>query len=116
MPVLTADQIAGLVATGGSTRVDADVAPRFAAGDNIIVRNINPTAHTRLPRYLRGHRGVIESDHGVFIFPDTHAAGKGAKPQHCYSVRFTAQEVFGREGGARDALYVDVFDDYMDPA
>ena len=26
---------------------------------------------------MRGRRGVIDRDHGVFIFPDTHAAGLG---------------------------------------
>ncbi len=115
MSLLTPDSVAAVLATGGSARVDADVRPRFAAGDEIVVRNINPTGHTRLPRYLRGKHGVIERDHGVFSFPDTNAHEQGHCPQHLYSVRFSNEELWGREGSPNDSCNVDVFDDYMDP-
>jgi nitrile hydratase len=59
---------------------------------------------------------VIDRDHGVFIFPDTHAAGLGRKPQHVYSVRFAARELWGPDGHARDAVYVDLWDDYLEAA
>lgn len=101
---------------GGSTRLEVVVSPRFKAGDRIRTRKINPVGHTRLPQYLRGCVGVVAADMGVFIFPDTHAHGGNQKPQHVYSVRFNAKEVWGREGGERDTLVVDVWDDYMDPA
>src|ERR1700752_1853830 len=29
--------------------------------------------HTRLPRYVRGKRGMVDRRHGVFVFPDTNA-------------------------------------------
>jgi hypothetical protein len=112
--LLTPDIVPGLVATGASARVAAAVAPRFRVGDRIRMRNINPTSHTRLPAYIRGKRGIVEIDHGVFAFPDTHAHGLGEKPQHCYSVRFTARELWGPDASDRDTLRVDVFDDYMD--
>jgi hypothetical protein len=48
--------------------------------------------------------------------PDTHAAGLGQRPQHVYSVRFAAGELWGPDGHARDAVYVDLWDDYLDPA
>lgn len=114
MPVLTKDMVPGLVATGGSTRVNASVAPKFKKGDRVKARNLNPSGHIRLPRYVRGKQGVIESDHGVFVFPDTHAHGKGEKPQHVYTVRFSAREVFGPEAGAKDSIYADLWDDYLD--
>lgn len=116
MKMLTPDLVAGMIANGGSTRVDAEAAARFKVGDEIRVRNINPTGHTRLPRYLRTHLGTVMEDHGVFIFPDTHAHGGGAKPQHLYSVRFSNQELWGEQGSPKDCCYVDVFDDYMDLA
>jgi nitrile hydratase len=28
---------------------------------------MNPAGHTRIPRYVRGRRGVVDRDHGVFI-------------------------------------------------
>jgi nitrile hydratase len=116
MPVLKPDMVPGLVKAGASTRVAAHVAPRFRPGDTVVVRNINPTGHTRLPRYLRGKRGRVEIDHGVFVFPDTHAHRKGEKPQHVYAVRFTHRELWGPKAAERDTLYVDMWDDYLDPA
>lgn len=99
-----------------AARLDDDVPPRFKAGDRVRARTMNPVGHTRLPRYVRGRRGVIDRDHGVFIFPDAHAAGLGKRPQHCYSVRFEARELWGPEAPARDAVYVDCFEAYLEPA
>ena len=96
--------------------VDTDSPPRFKAGDAVIARNINPLHHTRLPRYIRGRRGVVEMDHGIFLLPDTNAHGGPDKPQHVYSVRFSARELWGADAPARDSLYIDLFDDYMDHA
>jgi Nitrile hydratase beta subunit len=113
--LLTPEIVPGLLAQGASARVAAHVAPRFRAGDRILMRNHNPLTHTRLPGYLRGKHGTIEQDYGVFAFPDTHAHGLSEKPQHCYSVRFTARELWGPTASDRDTARVDVFDDYMDP-
>jgi nitrile hydratase subunit beta len=99
-----------------AARLDEPVPPKFKVGEQIVARNLNPAGHTRIPRYVRGRRGVIDRDHGVFIFPDTHAAGLGRKPQHVYSVRFAARELWGADGHPRDAVYVDLWDDYLDPA
>ena len=111
---INAEQALAATLAGASARVAVEVAPRFKVGDRITVRNINPRGHTRMPRYLHDRHGVIERDHGVFTFPDTHAHGGGEQPQHVYSVRFSAKDVWGREGGERDFLLVDVWDDYMD--
>ena len=105
--------IAKIFMHGRSQAVRLPLAFRLP-GDRVRVRNHNPTTHTRLPGYLRGKVGLIEQDYGVFAFPDTHAHGLGEKPQHCYSVRFTAREVWGPSASDRDTLRVDVFDDYMD--
>jgi len=112
--LLTPEIVPGLVAAGASARVDVHVAPRFSVGNLVVVKNIQPTTHTRLPGYVRGKHGVIVRDHGVFAFPDTHAHGLGEKPQHCYSVRFTARELWGPAASDRDSLLVDLFDDYME--
>ena len=114
--LLTPDIVPVVVATGASARVAAAVAPRFRVGDRVRVRNHNSATYTRLPGYLRGKLGTVELDYGVFAFPDTHAHGLGDKPQHCYSLRFTARELWGPTASERDTLRVDVFDDYMDPA
>ncbi len=116
MPALAADKVVPLFAVGSSARVDADVAPKFKAGDAVIARNINPSGHTRLPRYLRGKSGTVENDHGVFSLPDSMAHGSGEKPQHVYCLRFNARTVWGASASPRDSFYVDMWDDYLDPA
>jgi len=116
MPALTADMVAPRIAQGNSARVDADVAPKFKIGDAVTARNINPSGHTRLPRYLRGKSGTIEKDHGVFGLPDSMAHGGGQAAQHVYCVRFSAREVWGASAAPRDGFYVDMWDDYLDPA
>ncbi len=112
---LTRDMVPGLVTTGASCRVDTDVAPKVKAGDQIVVRNLNPIGHTRLPRYIRGKHGTVDRDHGVFAFPDTSAHGKGESPQHVYSVWFSARELWGADASGDDRLYIDLWDDYIDP-
>lgn len=114
--LLTPDLVPVVTATGASARVDADVAARFQAGDQVLIRNMHPLTHTRLPAYVRGKRGTIERDYGVFAFPDTHAHGQGDKPQHCYRVRIVARELWGAQASPNDTLLIDLFDDYLDHA
>ena len=95
-------------------KVDLPVAALFAPGDRVRVKNLHPATHTRMPRYCRGKTGSVASDHGVYVFPDTHALGLGPKPQHCYSVRFTALELWGEP--RRDVVHVDLWDDYLEKA
>jgi nitrile hydratase beta subunit len=94
----------------------ADVAASFKVGDRVVVKNEHPAGHTRAPRYARGHVGTIKRDQGVHIFPDTNAMGLGTKPQHCYSVMFRAQELWGSRANVKDHVYIDLFDDYLDLA
>jgi nitrile hydratase beta subunit len=115
-PPLTADKVAPAIAKGGPASRDVAVAPRFQIGQRVRARNVNPTGHTRLPRYARGKVGMIDRDHGVYVFPDTNAHFLGEKPQHVYSVRFAAHELWGEQASPRDAVYIDLWDDYLEPA
>jgi nitrile hydratase len=114
---LRAAEVAAAINNPRGARLDKQLAsPRFKAGDRVHTKNIHPVGHTRLPRYARDKQGVVDRDHGVFILPDAHAASGQKVPQHCYSVRFEGNELWGRDGGPRDAIYVDLFDDYLEPA
>lgn len=95
---------------------DPEIYPRFKTGQYVRALNINPTGHTRLPRYARGKVGKIDRDHGVYIFPDTNAHGLGEKRQHVYSVRFGARELWGAEASPYDSVYLDLWDDYLEDA
>jgi nitrile hydratase subunit beta len=114
--VLRASDVAARMRGRLSARVSAEVPAKFKPGDAVVARRINPVGHTRLPRYVRGRRGTIHIDHGVFTFPDTNAMSRDPKPQHCYSVRFTARELWGPQVSAHDSVYLDLFDDYLDAA
>ncbi len=116
MKKIMADQIAPALRKGSSARVAEAIPPQFKSGDRVIVRNINPVGHTRVPRYVRGRHGVIARDHGVFIFPDSHALGQGNNPQHVYSVCFTAQELWGNDAPPHNKIYVDLWDNYLNQA
>lgn len=88
----------------------------FAVGDRVRALNLNPTGHTRLPRYVRGHVGVIERDHGAHVFPDMHAHGRGEDPRHLYTVRFEARELWGAEASDRDSVRLDLWEPYLERA
>ncbi len=116
MPVLKAENVAAALRKGGPASVAVEVPARFKPGDRVVVRNVNPLGHTRAPRYIRLKRGTIGRDHGVFIFPDTNALGQGTSPQHLYSLRFEGAEVWGPDAPAREVVYLDLWDSYLDPA
>ncbi|PYU18822.1 MAG: nitrile hydratase subunit beta [Acidobacteria bacterium] len=115
-PPVTAESVPAMIARGNPVSRDVPAAARFKAGQHVRARNINPTGHTRLPRYARGKLGTVERDHGVFVFPDTNAHFQGEKPQHLYSVRFAARELWGEQAAPRDAVYVNLWDDHLEPA
>ena len=114
--VLTAAEVPSVVAAGDPASRKVPATPHFRAGQHVRARNMNPVGHTRLPRYTRGKIGTIERDYGVFEFPDTSAKGLGEKPQHVYSVRFAARELWGEQARRYDSVYVDLWDDYLEPA
>src|SRR5260370_3900333 len=115
-PPLTAKMVAPLIAKGGPSSRNVAVAPRFEVGQRVRARNIHPAGHTRLPRYARGKLGIIDRDHAVHVFPDTNAHFLGQQPQHLYTVRFAARELWGEQASPKDAVYVDLWDDHLEPA
>ena len=115
-PALTADKVPLFVSRGVPASRNIPIAPKFRVGQHVRARNINPTGHTRLPRYARGKLGTVERDHGVFVFPDTNAHFLGENPQRVYSVRFAARELWGEQASSQDAVYVNLWDDHLEPA
>jgi nitrile hydratase len=113
-PQLTSARVPAIVATRVSTKRDVRVKATFRRGQRVRARNMHPAGHTRLPRYARGKLGTVVEDRGVFVFPDTNAEFLGEKPQHLYSVRFTARELWGDRASTRDSVYLDLWDDYLE--
>ncbi|TMH38004.1 MAG: nitrile hydratase subunit beta, partial [Betaproteobacteria bacterium] len=60
--VLRASEVAGFLRVRRLARMDDDVPARFRPGERVLARNDHALGHTRLPRYARGKRGVIDRD------------------------------------------------------
>ena len=121
--LLKAEDATGVLARGSPSAVPALAPPRFHVGDRVRCKNRHPAGHTREPRYVRGRVGVIHEHHGNHIFPDASAACEqpgfpapalGGRP--LYSVRFAAQELWGENANENCAVYVDLWEDYLEPA
>lgn len=94
-------------------RVRTKDARHFKTGDQVTVRNIQPSGYTRVPRYVRGKRGTVERALGVFALPDTNAAGLGLDLEPVYAVRFTARKLWGESASSRDSVCVDLWQSYL---
>ena len=116
-PAPDAQMIAGLASHGvPATRDDGRQTPRFAPGDVVRARNIEVPGHCRLPRYVRGRLGRIHTHNGTHAFPDTAAHDRGENPQPLYNVRFEARELWGDNVERNDCVYIDLWEDYLEPA
>jgi nitrile hydratase subunit beta len=114
--VLSVAEVATWIVPGSDTSAKPTATARFQVGQRVRAMNINPAGHTRLPRYARGRVGTIERDGGADVFPDAVAQGLDKKPQHVYSVRFAARELWGNQANTRDSVYADLWEDYLEPA
>jgi nitrile hydratase subunit beta len=115
-PPLSAARVSAFWASGAPKIRNVPAVANFRVGQSVRARNINPPTHTRLPRYARGKTGVVVRDHGIFVFPDSNALLRGEKPQHLYGVHFTARELWGVKAKPKDSVYLDLWDDYLEPA
>jgi hypothetical protein len=108
-------EVAG--ASGGQypTRYPA-VAPRFAPGDRVRVRECAPLGHIRTPFYIRGHVGVIERYCGAFPHPAELAQMRDGLPaQPLYRVRFLQRDVWADyAGGAEDTIDIEIFQHWLE--
>jgi nitrile hydratase subunit beta len=113
---LAAGDVAATLGRGGPTVREPTVPARFKLGDRVRARQMNPTTHTRLPRYVRGHVGTVERIYGCHVFPDSHAQGLGENPQWLYAVCFDARDLWGPEADPSAKVSVDAFEPYLEPA
>jgi nitrile hydratase beta subunit len=94
----------------------ANAPAQFKAGDRVRGRNIHPQTHTRLPRYARGHVGVVERVQGCHVFPDVSAQGDREQAQWLYTVTFDGRELWGADADATLKVSIEAFESYLDPA
>ena len=113
---VTAGSVAAALAKGSSYERPVSEPARFKVGDAVRARLINPPGHTRLPRYVRGRAGTIAAIHGVHVYPDANASGRGEDPQWLYSVAFQARDVWGPEARQGDEIRIDLWEPYLERA
>jgi nitrile hydratase subunit beta len=96
----------------------SDVSPqeqaRFAVNDRVVVRDMHPLGHTRVPRYVRGKRGIVVHVAPRFSFPDTAAHGLASRAEHTYHVEFLSSELWGDSGETNETVVVDLWDCYLE--
>jgi nitrile hydratase subunit beta len=88
--------------------------PAFSTGSSVQTKSFAHGGHTRLPSYIRGHKGEVSHVRGTFVFPDDSAAGiKSAEP--LYTVAFKADDLWPNEG-CTHLVHLDLWESYLDPA
>jgi nitrile hydratase beta subunit len=113
---LSPGDVAQVLYRGAPTGREPKAPARFKVGDRVRARTIDPPTHTRLPRYVRGHAGVVELVHGCHVFPDSNALGAGEAPQWLYTVCFEGAELWGAGADPTAKVSVDAWDSYLEPA
>jgi nitrile hydratase len=111
--LLRLEEVADALARGSSAAMPVNSPPRFRPGDRVRAVNRHPAGHTREPRYVRGRTGVVYEHHGAHVFPDLSADGVRVGG-HLYSVRFEASELWGENANRNGAVYVDLWEDYLE--
>ena len=89
---------------------------RFSVGERIRVRNERAGGHTRQPGYVTGRPGLITAYHGATLFPDAHAVGRRARPQHLYTVVFDGRDLWGDAAEPDTEVRIDLFEAYLEAA
>jgi len=94
------------------------VSARFAPGQAVVVATREVAGHVRVPRYVRGKRGVVERICGAFPNPEELALGRRDASVHAlYRVRFAQGELWpDYSGPAGDSVDVELYEHWLEGA
>jgi len=110
---LTAADAPKLLSRGSFER-PATAPARFEPGDRVRTKNMHPTSHTRLPRYVRGRSGRVETVRGCHVFPDSVVSGKGEDPHWLYTVVFDGRELWGPDSDPAVTVSIEAWEPYLE--
>ncbi|HVI87606.1 MAG TPA: nitrile hydratase subunit beta [Dongiaceae bacterium] len=113
-PALKPADVDAALKRGGPCDRVIDRLAAFAVGDLVRTKNINPTGHTRLPRYARGKVGRVERIQGGYVFPDTNGHAAGENPHWVYSVVFDGRELWGPDADPSLTVAIDCWEPYLE--
>lgn len=111
------DQVIRYLREGDSPR-RGPATPLFEVGDTIVIANPPSGDHTRLPGFLRGHEGVVESvaEGNYTYFCSTGGDGLG-EPVPVYIVRFDPEVLWGAMAEAHGSpVYAELYEPYLTAA
>jgi nitrile hydratase beta subunit len=86
---------------------------RFAVGDRVRVTRSVTREHNRVPRYVRGVEGVIESVSGNEPLEEGIEFGDR---QPVYAVCFESSDLWGARAEPGADLVIDLYEKYLEPA
>jgi len=116
VPERSDPDLLGELSAGVNEAYDSDASdsePAFDVGDRVVVRNHNPSGHTRCPGYLRRATGTVAARRGDHTYPDAAAHGD-ERSEPLYNVRFDPDELWdGR--ATSDAVSADLWEPYLRP-
>ncbi len=118
---LRAEAVAAVLAKGAPVTRPSAIAPRFGPGDRVKTRRIAANAlvdggHTRLPQYVAGAVGQVVRYHGTHVLPDSAAHGLGDAAEPLFAVAFPAAALWSHPEHPDDAVVVDLWQSYLEPA
>ena len=91
--------------------------PVFAPGDRIRILTRSPVGHYRVPIYLRGKTGVVETViEPAGIDNEEEAYGRNAgMERHYYRVSLPMTEIWpDYVGSPRDGLHIEIFETWLE--
>ncbi len=91
--------------------------PIFKAGDVVRISMRFPIGHFRVPNYIRGKRGVVESViEPAAINNEEEGYGRNAgKKSHYYRIAIPLSEIWdGYQGAPNDGLRIEVFETWLE--
>lgn len=106
--------VAAMLHRGGPTEREANTPALFSVGERVRAKPIHPPTHTRLPRYVRDHVGIIERVLGCHVFPDSNSTGAGEHPQWLYTVTFNGRELWGPDSDPNLKVSIDAWEAYLE--
>ena len=91
--------------------------PVFATGDRIRILTRSPVGHYRVPVYLRGKTGVVETviePAGIDNEEEAYGRNAGMK-RHYYRIALPMTEIWADYNGSpRDGLHIEVFETWLE--
>jgi nitrile hydratase len=109
-PLRSGDEPPGIVFALGEQ-------PLFRSGDRIRILTRSPIGHYRVPTYLRGKTGTVESviqPAGVDNEEEAYGRNAGSK-RHYYRIAIPMTEIWpDYTGSPRDGLRIEIFETWLE--